>query len=158
MKTRNLALTIIITATYLALGFVLQNVAFGSIQVRVADALYPLIAVLGIPCLVGTFLGHMIFNLYGFGVGLALGSLDLLSPLIFLIPKYAIHKWKLKAVPLHVIFVALWVAYLLYSLFGIPYWVSVVTVGIGETIAEIVLGVPLSFAIKKHVSKDTVSS
>lgn len=153
MKIKDLALTIIMTSCYLALGFVLQNVAFGNIQVRVADALYPLIAVLGIPCLVGTFLGHMIFNIYGFGVGLALGVLDLLSPIIFLIPKYLIYRYKLKAVPVHVAFVALWVAYLLYSLFGVPYWMSVVTVGIGETIAEILIGVPLAVAIKKRLKK-----
>jgi len=71
MKTRNLALTTIIATLYLVLGFALQNIAFGNIQVRFADSLYPLIAVFGLPCLVGTFLGHLIFNLYGFGIDLA---------------------------------------------------------------------------------------
>lgn len=157
MKTRSLALVAIFASIYLALGFVFQNVAFGVIQVRFADALYPLIGVFGLPMLFATFLGHFIFNLYGYGVGIALGIGDLASPFIFLIPKYLIYRfknptWKLTVATLtHVLFVAFWVAWLLYTLFGIPYWMSVVTVGVGEFIAEIILGVPLAIAIKSRV-------
>ena len=158
MKTRNLSLTVIFASLYLALGFALQSVAFGSIQVRVADALYPLIAVLGLPCLVGTFLGHLIFNIYGFGVGIALGVGDLASPFIFLIPKWLILKFgnpDAKSLTLttfaHVLFVAFWVAWLLHTMFGLPYWFSVLTVGVGEFVAEIVLGVPLTMTMKRRV-------
>jgi uncharacterized membrane protein len=151
MKTKYLGTLAVFAALYVALGLTLQSIAFGVIQVRVADALYPLIAVFGLPCLWGTFLGHFIFNLYGYTAGLALGIGDFLSPLLFLIPKFAIYKWKLKAVPLHVLFVAFWVAYLLYTMFNVPFWLSVVTVGAGETIAEIMLGVPLALAIKKRI-------
>jgi len=168
MKTRDLTLTVVLAGLYLVLGFVLQNIAFGSVQVRVADALYPLIAILGLPCLVGTFLGHLIFNMYGFGTGIALGVGDLASPFIFLIPKYIIYKstyWKglhgnyypttIRLIVFtfpHVLFVAFWVAWLFYTLFGLPFWVSVVTVGAGEFIAEIVLGVPLATAIKRRLN------
>lgn len=159
MKTRDLALTVVFGSLYLTLGFALQNIAFGSVQVRVADALYPLIAVLGLPCLVGTFLGQLIFNTYGFGVGIALGVGDLASPFIFLVPKVLIWKFgnpSVKRLMLtsftHVLFVAFWVAWLLYTLFGLPFWVSVLTVGAGEFIAEIVLGVPLATAIKRRVN------
>jgi len=151
MKNKHLTITIITASLYFTLGFGLQSIAFGMIQVRVADALYPLIAVLGLPALYGTFLGHLIFNIYGFGAGLALGIGDLASPFLFLIPKFAIYKWKLKAVPLHVLFVALWVAWLLYTLFNIPFWLSTITVGAGETIAEIGLGVPLTLAIRRRL-------
>lgn len=157
-KNRFFALTVVLCALYLTLGFVLQNVAFGNIQVRVADCLYPLIAVLGLPCLVGTFLGHLIFNFYGYGVGIALGMGDLASPFIFLVPKFLIYKFgnpSIKRLTLttfvHVCFVAFWVAYLLYSMFGIPFWLSVTTVGTGEFIAEIMLGIPLTLAIKRRL-------
>ena len=160
MKTRTIALVTILASLYLALGFGLQNVAFGQFQIRVADALYPLIAVLGLPCLFGTFLGHFIFNVYGFGTGIALGIGDLLSPFIFLIPKFLIWKRgnptmvKLTLTTLtHVLFVAFWVSWLLYTMFSIPYWLSVWTVGFGEFIAEIVLGVPLAIAIKERFQK-----
>jgi len=160
LKTRDLALTVVLGSLYLVLGFALQNIAFGSVQVRVADVLYPLIAVLGFPCLVGTFLGHLIFNMYGFGTGIALGVFDLASPFIFLVPKVLIWKFgnpSIKRLTLttftHVLFVAFWVAWLLYTLFGLPFWVSVLTVGAGEFIAEILLGIPLTLSIRNHVSK-----
>lgn len=153
MNSRDIALFTVISALYVALGFGLQNIAFGTIQIRVADALYPLIAILGLPCLVGTFYGHFIFNFYGFGVGIALGVGDLLSPFIFLIPKLLIWKFGLKAVPIHVLFVAIWVSYLLNVMFAVPFLLSLVLVGIGEFIAEIVLGVPLTLGIKRRLMK-----
>ena len=99
MKNKMISIVVVFAGLYVAIGMVLQSIAFGPIQVRVADALYPLIAVFGIPCLLGTFLGHLIFNAYGFGVGIALGPLDMLSPFIFLVPKYAIYKTGLKPRP-----------------------------------------------------------
>ena len=90
-------------------------------------------------------------NLYGFGVGLALGFGDLLSPFILLLPKLLIWKFGLKAVPVHVIAVALWVSYLLNAMFGVPFWLSVLTVGAGEAAAEIGLGVPLAIAVKRKL-------
>lgn len=150
LKTKMLAFSVILAASYIVLGLVFQSVSFGPIQVRVADSLYPLIAVFGLPALLGTFFGHFIFNLYGFSTGLSLGVLDMLSPFIFLIAKYAIYKWKFKAIPIHVFFVVFWVSYLL-TFFGVPYWFSVVTVGVGEIIAELVIGVPLALAIKKRL-------
>jgi len=158
MNSKFLALTVVITSLYVSLGFGLQNIAFGNIQIRVADALYPLIAVLGLPCLVGTFLGHFIFNLYGFGTGIALGIGDLASPFIFLIPKWLIYKygnptWKLTLTTVsHVLFVAFWIPYLLLVMYAIPFWISVLTVGVGEFIAEIVLGIPLTLAIKRRIA------
>jgi uncharacterized membrane protein len=156
-KPKSLALSAIIASAYLALGFAFQNVAFGNIQIRFADALYPLIAVLGLPCLIGTFAGHLIFNLYGFGTGIALGIGDLASPFIFLIPKILIWKFgKTKlglfvTTNIHVFFVALWVAWLLYTMFSIPYWVAQPSVYVGEFIAEILLGIPLTLAIKRRL-------
>jgi len=159
-KSKFLALTIVIASLYVSLGFGLQNIAFGNIQIRVADALYPLIAVLGLPCLVGTFFGHFIFNLYGFGTGIALGIGDLASPFIFLIPKWLIYKygnptWQRLTLTTfsHVLFVAFWIAWLLYTMFAIPFWLSVVTVGAGEFIAEIVLGVPLTISVKSRLKR-----
>lgn len=158
MNSRFLALTVIFGSLYLILGFALQNIAFGIVQVRVADALYPLIAVFGLPCFLGTFLGHLIFNSYGVTLGIALGLGDLASPFIFLIPKFLIYKygnpgWKRLTLTTftHVLFVAFWVAWLLYTLFNIPFWMSVITVGVGEFIAEIVLGIPLTLAIKRRL-------
>ena len=153
MNTKQIALIVIIASAYIVLGFMFQVIAFGVAQIRVADALYPLIAVLGLPCLYGTFLGHLIFNIYGYGVGVSIGMFDLLSPIIFLLPKYLIYKFGFKAVPIHVIFVALWVPLLLFVEFNVPFAVTIVSVGLGETIAEIFLGVPLAVAVKQRLQK-----
>jgi len=138
MKTRDLLLTSIVASLYFVLGFLFQSIAFGQVQVRVADALYPLIS-LGSPFLIGTFLGHFLFNLYGFSTGLALGLGDLLSPFLFLVPKLLIWRYGKSRVLLfltvlvHVITVALWVSFLLETLFGVPQWASAPLIFLGNS-------------------------
>lgn len=149
MKTKYIGIMALFGAIYFSLGFLFQNVSFGPVNVRVADALYPLIALLGLPGLLGCFVGQLAFNSYGVSVGIALGPGDLLSPFIFLIPKFLIWKFGLKAVPVHVLAVALWIGTLLYFQFGIPLWLSFLTVGLGECVAEIGLGVPLALSFKR---------
>ncbi len=152
MESKDITKIAILAALYIAIGSAIPFISFGAVQCRVSDALYPLIAVLGTPALIGLTLGHFIYNLYGYATGFALGLLDVIvSPLIFLVAKVAIWKWGYKAVPLHVVAVALWVPYLLNSLFGIPYWPLVATVGIGEFIAEVVLGIPLAKLVEKRI-------
>ena len=151
MKTKEITLAAFLAALYIGIGLVIPP-QFGIVQCRISDALYPLIAVLGMPAVMGLTLGHFIYNLYGFSTGAALGILDVIvSPVLFFIAKMIIQRYGYKGVPVHVIFVALWIAYLLNSLFGLPYWPSVVTVGIGEAIAEIVLGIPLAKLVKNRL-------
>lgn len=149
----NIAVIAVLGALYVAIGLALPFISFGLVQCRVSDSLYPLICLFGLPSVIGLTLGQFIYNLYGFTLGQALGVLDLLSPLVFLPAKLAIMKWGGKAVPLHVVSVALWVSYLLNLLFGLPFSVSVCLVGIGEAIAEIGLGIPLMVAVKRRMKK-----
>lgn len=151
MESKEITQVAVLATLYIVIGLAIPMISFGPAQCRISDALYPLIAVLGTPALIGLTIGHFIYNLYGYSAGVALGWADvILSPLLFLIAKLAIWKWGYKAVPLHVIAVALWVPYLLNSLFGLPYWPLVVTVGIGEFIAEIVLGIPLAKLVERN--------
>jgi uncharacterized membrane protein len=156
MNKKTLTLASLMASMYVMLGYMFEAIAFGQIQVRIADALYPLIA-LGTPFLVGAFLGHLIFNTYGFATGIALGIGDLLSPFILLIPKILIWKFGKSKTGLtittitHVTSVALWVSYLLYIMFGLPMIVSVPLIFTGEFIAEVILGIPLTLAIKKRL-------
>jgi uncharacterized membrane protein len=128
------------------IGYVFHPISFLMIQIRIADALYPLIAVFGLPALVGLTLGHFLVNLSS-----PLGWIDLLSVPLFIPAKLAIWKWGLKAVPLHVLSVALWVAYMLHVVFALPFWISVVLVGCGEAVAEIILGIPLAEAVRRRI-------
>lgn len=152
MKSKDITQIAVLATLYIAIGLVIPFISFGAIQCRVSDALYPLIAVLGTPALIGLTLGHFIYNLYGYTTGFALGLLDVvISPLLFLIAKLFIWKYGFKAVPIHVAFVALWVPYLLTTLFGLPYWPMVITVGVGEAIAELVLGIPLAKLVEQRL-------
>jgi len=155
MNSRFVALMSVFAGLYVVLGYVLHPISFLQIQVRVADALYPLIAIFGLPSLIGLVIGHFFLNLSS-----PLGIIDLLSIPLFVPAKVAIWKWGLKAVPLHVISVGLWVPTMLcffapseILLPSFLFWIIVVTVTIGEFIAEILLGFPLTLAIQRRITK-----
>ncbi len=64
METREITLAAVIAALYAALVIVLAPISFGPIQLRVADCLIPLAALLGMPAVVGVSLGAFIGNAY----------------------------------------------------------------------------------------------
>lgn len=134
MKSKQIALSALFAALYVALGLVFQPISFGAIQVRVACALIPLIALFGAPATIGITLGHFLFNLNS-----PLGTLDYLSPIVFLIPRYLIQRYGPITMPIHTLTVGVWVAYIL-STFGLPFFPVFLTVSIGEFIAEWYLG------------------
>ena len=135
MKRGELAILAVFAALYPAIVCSLQSISFGIIQVRVADALYPLIAVFGRGALIGLIIGHAIANLSS-----PFGLLDLLSVVVCIPAKIAIYKFGFKAVPLHIASVALWVGYILSFYLRVPFYLAVVHVAIGESVAELVLG------------------
>ncbi|MEM3579274.1 MAG: QueT transporter family protein [Candidatus Bathyarchaeia archaeon] len=145
-KTYFIAFTVVFAASYVGLCLGLHPLSYGAIQVRVADALYPLIALFGTPALLGCVIGHFIANLFS-----PLGVIDLLSVALFIPAKLAILKWHFKGVAMHVVSVAFWVGYMLHMLYSLPLLETIVYVGIGETIAEMVLGRWLYLELKKRV-------
>ena len=64
METREITLAAVIAALYAALVIVLAPISFGPIQLRVADCLIPLAALLGTPAIIGVSLGAFIGNAY----------------------------------------------------------------------------------------------
>ena len=62
--TKEISLAAVIAALYAALVIVLAPVSFGPIQLRIADCLIPLAAVLGWPAVLGVSLGAFIGNAY----------------------------------------------------------------------------------------------
>ena len=144
MKSKQIALTGIFAALYYVLGIVFQPISFGAIQVRVACALIPLIALFGCPATIGITIGHLLFNLNS-----PLGTLDYFSPFIFLIPRYLIQRYGTITMPIHTLTVGAWVAYIL-STFGLPFFPIFLTVAIGETVAEWFLGYVLMVPLIKR--------
>jgi len=71
MKVKEISLAAVLAALYAALVIVLAPISFGPVQLRVADCLIPLSALLGWPAAVGVALGAVVGNFYFF-----LGPLD----------------------------------------------------------------------------------
>lgn len=140
LKSKEIGYVVVFAALYYAVGIVFQPISFLAIQVRVACAFIPLIALFGWPATLGITIGHFAFNLAS-----PLGFLDFLSPFVFFLPRLAIQKWGVKAMPVHTVSVALWVSYILNAVIGLPYWPVALTVGIGELIAEWYLGYVLLY-------------
>lgn len=153
MKTKNVSLIVIFSSLYVVINLLILPYSFGLIQCRLGDCLYPLISIFGMPCLIGCFIGQFVFNYIGYITGFALGELDLiLSPLLFLIPKYIIYKLKDKpeiGVVLHIIFVSIWIPLLLNFLYGFNFILCIITVSSGEIIAEGIIGLILMNRLKK---------
>lgn len=150
MKTNDVSLMAVLAGLYVIIGLLIPSISFGAIQCRLSDALYPLIAFLGLPAVIGLTLGQLIYNIYGFSTGFAIGWLDLFSPIVFIIFKLLIMKFGYKAVPIHVIAVGVWVGFLLQISFGLPMLVTIPSIIIGEFIAEIIVGIPLAEAVKRR--------
>jgi len=132
MKSVSVAQVALFAALYASITYLLAPISFLQIQCRVSCALIPLIAIFGYPCLVGIVLGHFIANLFS-----PLGLIDLFSVAFFIPAKLLIRKYGVYMTFLHVLSVAVWVAYMLYLVLGLPFWISVLYVGIGEAIAEV---------------------
>ena len=66
MKTKEISLIAVIAALYAAMVIVLAPISFGPVQLRLADVLIPLAAILGLPAVYGVTLGAFVANAYWF--------------------------------------------------------------------------------------------
>jgi uncharacterized membrane protein len=74
MKSRDIVVTAMFTTLY-ALGVILlAPISFGIFQIRIADALLPLVMIYGLPVAFGTCFGCIIANFYG-----GLGPIDIIG-------------------------------------------------------------------------------
>ena len=64
METKEIALAAILAALYAALVIVLIPISFGPLQLRIADCLIPLAALLGWPAILGVSMGAFLGNAY----------------------------------------------------------------------------------------------
>ncbi len=141
----------VIAAMYAVLTLVLAPISFGQVQFRVAEALMilPFFTVSAIP---GLFIGCLIANILGSSFGL----LDIVAGSLATLAAAAIaSKIKIRwLVPLPTVLVnAFVVAYILYAMAGLPYWVSAAWVGLGEAVTCYVLGMPLLLVLDRYKSR-----
>jgi uncharacterized membrane protein len=115
--------------------------------VRIAEALVVL-PFIDSSAIIGLFLGCILANIYG-----GLGMVDIiggsLCTLIAAYLTYKVNNPKLAPLP-PVLINAFGVSIYLHLLFDLPYWITVLYIGIGEVIACYVLGYPLLILLIKN--------
>lgn len=149
-RTRFIVEAAILAAIYAVITIILAPISYGQIQVRISEALtiLPYFTPAAIP---GLFVGCIVSNIFGGGglIDIVFGSL---ATLIAAILSRIMRKRWLVPLPPVVIngFVIGWV---LYRVYGLPYWPSVGTVTAGQLVACYGLGYPLLLLLEKHKEK-----
>ncbi len=150
-KTRFIVEAAVIAAIYAVLTYALAPFAYGQIQVRVSEALtvLPLFTPAAIP---GLFIGCLLANILGPN-----GIIDIIfGSLATLIAAFLSYKLKRKKflVPLPPILInAVVIGYIISYLYGLPLIMSMLWVGLGQTIACYGIGYPLLLLLDKNRDK-----
>jgi len=149
--TKIICFNAVIAALYIALTMALAPISYGVIQLRVAESLTILPAVLPFS-VIGLFIGCAISNSISlFGIyDVIFGSL--ITLLAGLLTSKLKNKWLAPLPPI------------VLNAFGLPliwyligsetvYWVNVFSIFVSQTVILYLLGVPLLVLIKKTVAK-----
>lgn len=140
----------LIAAVYIVLVFTFQFASFGPIQFRVAEAL-TLLPMVFPEAIGGLYIGVLLANILG-GQGpwdIFAGSFITLIA-AFLTYRYK-NTWLAYASP--IILNAFLVSAYLYFIFDLPYLLMVLSVGFGQSVVILGLGIPLLRFIKKNQEK-----
>lgn len=139
-QTKHIARIGIIAGLYVAITFLLSAISFGPLQVRLSEAL-TLLPVIYPEAIMGLFLGCFLANLLG-----PYGAVDIIfGSLTTLAAAFITYRFRhniiacLSPILLNAFFVSLY----LYAFFRVPYWPTVMAIGLGESIAVLGLGIPL---------------
>ena len=146
-KLNYLVRVAMVAAIYVVLNIIFAPISYGPIQARIAEALVVL-PFIDPSAIMGLFLGCILANIYG-----GLGMVDIVGgSLCTLIAAYLTYKLKNpKLAPLPPVLInAFGVGIYLHLLFDLPYWITVLYIGIGEFIACYVLGYPLLILLIKN--------
>jgi uncharacterized membrane protein len=146
-SVRDLTVAAVIAALYAALTVFFAPISYGAVQYRVAEAL-TLLPVLFPQAIPGLALGCLLSNLIG-GYGVWDVVFGTLATLIAAVLTYKMRKniWLAAAPP--VLVNAAVVGLLLHFLLALPLIPTMATVGFGQLVVVYLLGVPLTFALKK---------
>lgn len=149
-NTKFLVRSAVIAALYATLTLVVYPLSYGPIQVRVSEAMavLPLFFAEAIPGLtIGCFLANIPMGLWDMVIGAT-------ATLLASVTTRMVKKVYFGVIP-PVIFNALLVPviFLTMGTSTEPYWINVLTVGAGELISVLALGVPLYFVMKRTARK-----
>lgn len=146
-KLNYLARVAMIGAIYVILNIIFAPISYGPVQVRIAEAL-AVLPFIDPSAIIGLFVGCILANIYG-----GLGMVDIIGgSFCTLIAAYLTYKMKNpKLAPLPPVLInAFGVSIYLHLLFDLPYWITVLYIGMGEIIACYILGYPLLILLIKN--------
>ena len=149
-KPNYLVKVAMIGAIYIILTIIFAPISYGPIQVRISEILV-ILPFIEPSAIIGLFIGCILANIYG-----GLGMVDIIGGSVCtLIAAYLTSKVKNpKLAPFPpVIINAFGVSAYLCLLFDLPYWITVLYIGIGELTACYVLGYPLLILLIKNKNR-----
>ncbi|ADQ14787.1 QueT transporter family protein [Halanaerobium hydrogeniformans] len=147
MNTKRMARGAAITALYVVITYFLAPISFGPLQFRAAEALtlLPIIFPEAVPAL---FLGVLLANVIG-----GLGMVDIIGgSLVTLLAAYVTYKYRdsIIAYLSPIVFNAFLISIYLHLLFSLPYWLTVLQIGVSQTLVIVLLGYPMVKYLKKY--------
>lgn len=148
--TKNIAISGLIAAVYIALVIIFQPISFREVQLRIAECLtiLPYFTVSAIP---GLFIGCLIGNILG-GAALPDIIFGSLATLIGAIITFMLRKRNFILAPIGpVVSNTLIIPFILKYAYAIsiPIWISMIYIGVGEILSCGVLGIILLLTLKK---------
>ncbi|MGB4483629.1 MAG: QueT transporter family protein [bacterium] len=136
---------------YLSITYFLIPISFGAIQLRLAEALtvLPILYPEAVPAL---FIGVLLSNALFGGLGLVDIVVGSLTTLVAAIITYR-FRHSIIAYLSPIVLNAFIISIYLHLLAGLPYWLTVVSIGLSQAIVVFGLGYPLIWYLRKYIEK-----
>jgi uncharacterized membrane protein len=153
IRTQDLAVIAIYAALYAALVVVLGGISYGPVQVRIADSLVAAVPLLGIAGVLGHTLGVFIGNIFS-----SAGPIDLLNTIPSFVMSFVVY-YVYKRTQNDYTVIGTCIAYsavlgttvgwMLSYLYGLPLFLTIAYVAIGNVIATVLIGWPIFKILKR---------
>lgn len=140
----------IIAAIYVILTYVLAPVSFGPLQFRLSEALTVLPMIFP-ESILGLFIGTMLANIIG-----GLGPWDIFGgSLVTLLAAYLTHAFRHNIIAFlsPIILNAFLISLYLSVIYGMPYWLTVLSIGASEAVVVLGAGYPLIRYLQNRMQK-----
>jgi uncharacterized membrane protein len=160
MKASELSLAVVFSSLYAVLVVVLAPISYGPVQLRVADCLIPLAALLGWPVIAGVTIGCFLGNAY-FWLGpqdVIFGTIAnlLAASIIFALRKRQFLACVLGSLPIGIIVGGyLWIFFPPPDVFGLqlPLWGATI---ISITISTLIAVAGIGYVLLKALSNSSI--
>ncbi len=150
LESKTIASVAIIGSLYASLTIVLAPLSYGPVQIRFSESL-TVLPYLFPEAILGLYFGCMAANIFGgYGpIDIFGGSFITLLAAVFTFASRRFSRPWLAPLP-PVILNALGVSLYLHYLADMPYWITVINIGLGQFISCYVIGLPLLYLLLKR--------